>query len=287
MKNTEQLLSHEFKNPFSKLKSSSPKHKDWYGKEFAQIYFSELEKAGALFTARVLTKKYVELYKKMEMKERFILLAEILRDNLSRTSSQNYKVFKNFLGKPWPLEEGMMTYAFYLYPLSQLLEMDSIYHNKAGLIFLEQMTQRFTGEFAIRPHLIKDPKGTLEQMKVWSKHKSFHVRRLSSEGLRIRLPWGQGVPWLKTQPQKTLPIFSRLRNDPSLYVRRSVANAMGDLIKVQPDLALKTFNEWLAKKHTKDNLWVIRHGVRHPCKKGMAPFVELKEKVENLRKELR
>lgn len=104
-------------------------------------------------------------------------------------------------------------------------------------------------------------------MKEWSTHKNFHVRRLASEGLRARLPWGKKIDWVDRNPEKTLPIYNKLRNDKVLYVRRSVANSMGDMIKINEDLAFNTFQKWLMRRQTKENLWVIKHAIRNPVKK--------------------
>src|SRR5690606_25697819 len=54
---------------------------------------------------------------------------------------------------------------------------------------LEEFTQTSTGEFAIRPFIVQDEKRAMKQMLSWSRHQNHHVRRLSSEGCRPRLPW--------------------------------------------------------------------------------------------------
>lgn len=285
------LLAPEYQTPFSQLSTRSGDRKDLYGAKFAKVFFRELsQKAsslGLIIPQDVMLAAFKKSYKALEMKDRLKLIAAQVHDHLTGPVEIHYEIFQEFMGRPWPLAEGMMNYAFFLYPLSQLIESYDQYHDQKGLDFLEALTQRFTGEFAIRPFLQKDPAGTLRQMKAWAKHDNFHVRRLASEGLRIRLPWGVGVPWLKNQPQKTLPVFRRLRNDPSLYVRRSVANAMGDMIKVDPDLCLQEFELWMDKKLTHNNLWVIRHAIRHPCKKKNPQFLSLKNKVVGHMKNLK
>jgi 3-methyladenine DNA glycosylase AlkC len=46
-----------------------------------------------------------------------------------------------------------------------------------------------------------------------------HPRRLASEGSRPRLPWGQSLHRLATDPSPTLPLLAALRANPSLNVR--------------------------------------------------------------------
>ena len=79
-----------------------------------------------------------------------------------------------------------------------------------------------------------------------------------------------------------MPIYNALRNDKVLYVRRSVANAMGDLIKINDDLAYATFEKWLSKKKTEENVWVIKHAIRTPVKKGVGKYKKLKESLEKI-----
>jgi len=67
------------------------------------------------------------------------------------------------------------------------------------------------------------------------------VRRLASEGIRPRLPWGMDVPALKRDPAPILPILEILKNDPAETVRRSVANNLNDIAKEHPQMVLEIF----------------------------------------------
>ena len=100
---------------------------------------------------------------------------------------------------------------------------------------IEALTQFITCEFAVRPYILKFPDETLKHMLKWSKHKHPGVRRLASEGSRPRLPWALGVPILKQEPDRVLPILENLKNDYSETVRRSVANNLNDISKSHPD----------------------------------------------------
>ncbi|MFT0169554.1 hypothetical protein ACLKMY_11080 [Paraburkholderia mimosarum] len=57
--------------------------------------------------------------------------------------------------------------------------------------FLKELTKRFTGEYGIRPLLKEHPKEVTDELILWTSDENFHVRRLASEGVRIRLPWSQ------------------------------------------------------------------------------------------------
>lgn len=139
-----------------------------------------------------------------------------------------------------------------------------------------ELTRRFTAEFSIRPFLMHDFERTLNQLMLWLNDPDPHVRRLCTEGCRPRLPWGARILQLIADPRPTLPILEALKNDPSLYVRRSVANHLGDIAKDHPALAFELCERWLTNAD-KDLKWVIRHAVRHPAKQGNATAIALRK----------
>ncbi|MBF0219572.1 MAG: DNA alkylation repair protein [Gammaproteobacteria bacterium] len=138
-----------------------------------------------------------------------------------------------------------------------------------------ELTQRFTAEFAIRPFLIEQPQLTLQQLRQWLADPNPHVRRLCSEGTRPRLPWGRRIPAFIQDPQPLLPFLEALRDDSSLYVRRSVANHLGDIAKDHPELAFSLAKAWL-KSASSDRKWVIRHALRYPAKCGNVTALALR-----------
>ncbi|MEI2404678.1 DNA alkylation repair protein [Niallia taxi] len=131
---------------------------------------------------------------------------------------------------------------------------------------LAYFTQFSTSEFAVRPFLIKDQSKMLAQMEVWASSENEHIRRLASEGCRPRLPWGLSVPALKKEPAPVLVILEKLKEDESLYVRKSVANNLNDISRINPDLAVKIAESWYGENQ-KTN-WIIKHACRSLLKKG-------------------
>ena len=71
------------------------------------------------------------------------------------------------------------------------------------------------------------------------------MRRLVSEGSRPRLPWGLQLKALIADPSPTLPLLRALQDDPSDYVRRSVANHLNDIAKDHPALVADWLREHL------------------------------------------
>ncbi len=139
-----------------------------------------------------------------------------------------------------------------------------------------ELTQRFTCEFSIRPFIIDHEERTIQVFYQWMMDDNPHVRRLCSEGTRPRLPWAVKLPAFIKNPAPSIPILEQLKNDPDLYVRRSVANHVGDIAKDHLELALDLCEKWL-KGASKELKWVIRHALRHPAKKEMAKALEIRE----------
>jgi len=142
-----------------------------------------------------------------------------------------------------------------------------------------KLTKRFTCEFSIRPFLEHEQDRTFEVLYNWMNDSNPHVRRLCSEGTRPRLPWSSKLNALVIDPSPSLIILERLKNDPDLYVRRSVANHVGDIAKDHLDLALDLCESWLdvASNELK---WVIRHAVRNPVKKGNKRAIDIRMRAK-------
>jgi len=138
-----------------------------------------------------------------------------------------------------------------------------------------ELTRRFSAEFSMRPFLIKWPERTLARLMEWTGDPDPHVRRLCTEGSRPRLPWAMRIPAFIKDPRPTLPILETLKDDPDLYVRRSVANHIGDIAKDHPELAFAICERWLVGA-SPERKWAIRHALRHPAKKGNRKALRLR-----------
>lgn len=138
-----------------------------------------------------------------------------------------------------------------------------------------ELTRRFSAEFCIRPFLIREPQRTLERLLQWTDDPDPHVRRLCSEGTRPRLPWAMRLPAFDADPTPVLPLLEKLKNDPELYVRRSVANHLGDIAKRHPERVFELCRRWLADADN-ELRWLIRHALRHPAKKRVPAAVQLR-----------
>jgi hypothetical protein len=67
-------------------------------------------------------------------------------------------------------------------------------------------------------------------------------------------------------PTPNIELLDRLVDDPSDYVRRSVANHLNDVSKDHPDLAVDLARRWLPRGG--GTAWAVRHGLRTLIKRG-------------------
>lgn len=177
----------------------------------------------------------------LELKGRVILIAEALRRHLPPSFEMSAKILISCL-KSESQKQGLE--GFMVWPLTQYVEMYGLNHFDASMQALYEMTQRFTGEFGIRPFLIRYPEKTYKILEKWALDPNFHVRRLVSEGTRPNLPWGMKVPHITAEPEKNLALLEQLKNDPEEYVRRSVANHLNDISRIKPELTRATLKKW-------------------------------------------
>ena len=131
------------------------------------------------------------------------------------------------------------------------------------------LTQLFTAEWSIRAFIEKHPEKTLARLREWTADPSHHVRRLVSEGTRPRLPWAPRLRAFQKDPRPVIELLELLKDDPELYVRRSVANNLNDIGKDHAALLVATAKRWL-KNATPERRWVVNHALRSAIKRADA-----------------
>lgn len=207
------------------------------------------------FAATVMGQSWEEL----SLRARMLRIAEVLGKYLPVSYEHALKVL-------YSLEDCCTGFPYLFFP-----DFVAIYgQEKAFWELSMEALMRFTklssSEFAIRPFLMKNPDYFMEYMLRWSKDSNEHVRRLSSEGCRPRLPWGISLPMFKKDPVPVLKVLENLKADSSLYVRKSVANNLNDIAKDNGETVLKTAKEWIGKSPETD--WILRQGCRTLIKKA-------------------
>lgn len=157
--------------------------------------------------------------------------------------------------------------------LDNYIEQYGIEDYETSIQAIEKITQFTTCEFVTHAFIAKYPDKMMKQMLAWSTHEHWGVRRLASEGCRPRLPWAMALPRLKKDPAPIIPILENLKNDPSKFVRLSVANNLNDIAKDNPQIVIALAKSW--KGESKDVDWVIKHGCRTLLKQGNTEIMSL------------
>lgn len=217
---------------------------------------------GAAFVARVARE-----LAPLELKARVALLARALRDELPPDYPRALAILLATLPAPLPEAKGMFSDAWFVWPIADFVQRYGLEHHAESMAAMEQITQRGTAEFAIRPFLLRYPRETLEILHHWTRHESFHVRRLVSEGTRPRLPWGERLGPFVADPSPVLALLEALRDDPSPYVRRSVANNLNDIAKDHPERVLAVATRW-REDATPERRWILERALRSLVKAG-------------------
>ena len=154
-----------------------------------------------------------------------------------------------------------------LMPIADFVAARGLARFDASMDLLAEITCRFTAEFAVRPFILEDQDRAMAHVRRWSRHGNPHVRRLASEGTRPRLPWGVRLTPFVEDPAPLLPVLDALRDDPSEYVRRSVANSLNDIAKDHPDLVADIARDWL-RGAAPERARLVRHACRTLVKRG-------------------
>jgi 3-methyladenine DNA glycosylase AlkC len=147
-------------------------------------------------------------------------------------------------------------------------------HFEASMRAQYELTQRFSAEYSIRVFLERHPERTLARLREWASDSNVHVRRLVSEGTRPRLPWAPRLRAFQADPRPVLELLDLLKDDPELYVRRSVANNLNDIGKDNPAALIETCRRW-AQDATAERHWLIRHALRSAVKRGEPAALEI------------
>ncbi|RRK09746.1 DNA alkylation repair protein [Lactiplantibacillus garii] len=144
---------------------------------------------------------------------------------------------------------------------------------QTAMTTLAELTRYSSAEFAIRPFILRYPERTARQMLTWAASADEDVRRLASEGMRPRLPWGIRLKPYVDDPAPIMPILTRLIGDSSVYVQKSVANNLNDISKDHPDLVIQFAQRYWGQSPSAN--WILTRGLRTLFKQGVPAVLTL------------
>lgn len=210
----------------------------------------------------------------LELKARASHIAKALTNALPTDVTRALEIATASLGPPLPKTEGNGVEQLRHLALAAWLHEHGPRAVEAALEANYQLTQRFSAEFSIRSLLASAPTQTFRALERWASDESPHVRRLVSEGTRPRLPWAERLPAVQRDPTLVAPLLERLKDDPSEYVRRSVANHLNDVAKDHPEHVLAVARRWL-RGASKERRRLVEHALRTLLKAGNPKALEL------------
>jgi 3-methyladenine DNA glycosylase AlkC len=199
------------------------------------------------FPARVFVKRACAGLDELELLDRGRHISRVLGECLPPAYPEAIEVLIRSLGPEHEGDEllGVGMAPFFYLPHVLFVAERGLDHFEVSMRAQHELTRRFSAESSIRPYIERYPERTLAVLERWTRDPNAHVRRLASEGTRLRLPWAARVRWLDQHPERVIALLERLKDDPSSMVRRSVANNLNDLGKVRPARLVRTCRAWL------------------------------------------
>lgn len=241
--------------------------KNSYGVEIPKKIAGMIARVYPGFSRRGFLATALDGYEDLELMPRGAQIGRALRAHLPDDYERAVEILLASLGPKLGAPEGGGLAPFLYLPHTCLVAEHGLEHFELSMRALHELTQRFTGEFAIRPFLTHHPEATLARLEEWTRDPSQHVRRLVSEGTRPRLPWAPRLKALQREPRPVLRLLELLKDDPELYVRRSVANNLNDIGKDHPALLVTTARRWL-QGASEERRWLVGHALRSAVKRG-------------------
>jgi 3-methyladenine DNA glycosylase AlkC len=240
--------------------------KNRYGPEIPRRIARMIVQVFPAFPQTAFLRDALEGYEALELMPRGRHIARALRKHLPQEVPAALDILLASLDAPHGDSNGPLA-SFLFLPHTVYVAEYAIGHFEEAMRAQHALTQRFTAEFSIRPFIDKYPERTLARLREWTRDPSPHVRRLVSEGTRPRLPWAPRLRALQRDPRPALELLELLKDDPELYVRRSVANHLNDIGKDHPALLNAVAKRWL-KDASPERAWIVRHALRSAIKRG-------------------
>ncbi|WP_296493366.1 DNA alkylation repair protein [Rhodoferax sp.] len=248
--------------------------KNQYGADVPRAIAGMISKVHPSFNSLRFVSDAIDGYDALELMPRGKKIAQALRRHLPDDYPRAMAILLDSLDQPHDRDPGLSLASFLYLPHTMFVAQYGLTHFEESMRAQHALTQRFTAEFSIRPFLEQHPEATLRQLAAWTADPSPHVRRLVSEGTRPRLPWAPRLRQFQADPAPVLALLELLKDDPELYVRRSVANNLNDIGKDHPALLASTAKAWL-KNAPAGRAWIVGHALRSAVKRGESTALEV------------
>jgi 3-methyladenine DNA glycosylase AlkC len=250
--------------------------KSFFSPALVRRLAADVARVHPAFPARSFIKEACAGLEDLELLDRGKNIARALATHLPEPYPDAIEVLVRSLGPEHASEElvGAGMAPFFYLPHVLFVAQRGLDHFDLSMRAQYELTKRFSAESSIRPYIARYPERTFGILREWTKDANPHVRRLVSEGTRLRLPWAARVPWLDANPERVLELLELLKDDPTTLVRRSVANNLNDLGKLRPDLLTRTCGSWLEGASVERRA-LVEHALRSAVKRGQTEALHL------------
>lgn len=239
------------------------KLKDYYDSEYLEHLADLIDKACKDFDREQFFDLTKSAINGLEFNQRQERIARALYQSINLDYENTVSVFYQILGPELKGNSGAFSEGWWLWPIGKYVEIYGEDHFEVSINFSKELTKRFTSEYCMRPLIKRYPEESLRMLAEWSKDENERVRRLSSECLRIRLPWAKKLYTALEYFAPYLEILTNLKDDKDKYIQKSVANNMNDLYKESPEKFYEIIDEWKKEEMSKACEWIIKHGSRN------------------------
>lgn len=243
-----------------------------YGQGVIDAIASAISQVHAGFPHEAFIASCKQGFDALSLMERGRHIARALRQHLPQDYETAIATLLRSLDRTHIAKSNMSSFVFL--PHVNFVADYGLEHFEASMQAQYELTQRFTAEFSIRNYLERYPEQTLARLEQWAEDPSPDVRRLVSEGTRPRLPWAKRLPQFQKDPRPVLRLLEKLRDDESLYVRRSVANNLNDIWKDNPHLVIEVARAWF-ENAPEPRAQLLRHALRSAIKQGNSEVLAL------------
>jgi 3-methyladenine DNA glycosylase AlkC len=250
--------------------------KELLGRDLIRLVGESIATVVASFDKRLFQREALKGLDELEFSQRGQHIGRAIAVQLPTDFDEACPLLIASLGPELLATEGNGLAPFFYLPHGHVIAEFGVQRFESGMLANYELTKRMTAEFSIRPFLVQHRDKCLARLAQWVSDPNPHVRRLVSEGTRPRLPWAMRLKEFQENPHFTLPLLERLKDDPELYVRRSVANHLADILKDHPAVAYEVCKRWLEEIEAGDvtsaqasaRRWIVRHAIRLPAKKS-------------------
>jgi len=243
-----------------------------YNDSFFSTYTEALDKSVSGFDRQSFMCNFpTPHWESLELKQRMAFLATITNAIIPGGFEDKINVILKIISalRSAGVRDQNLEYIF----LADIIAENGLDDFSNSVYAIERITAFTSFEFAGRPFFIRYPAEMMEQMLVWTQHPDPNVRRYASEGCRPRLPWGLQLKQFVADPSPIIPILEKLKDDPSEYVRKSVANNLNDISKDHPHIVINFIRKWHGANDKTDKM--LRQAARTLLKTGNAEALSL------------